>query len=117
MGHLRHHRRHPFGLASTILAMSSGVLFGASWSMKSTGLPSAFLGVAALTIDPATPSTLYARSSSGSIFRSTDGAGSWKPINGIGAVNTLVIDLRNSSTIYAATGHGIFKSKNGGESW
>jgi photosystem II stability/assembly factor-like uncharacterized protein len=110
-----YHKRSSVGLG--ILVLSSGVLGGATWNMKSTGLPSAVLGIAAVTINTATPSILYARSSNGSIFKSTDGAGSWKPINGIGGVNAVVIDLENSSTVYAATSHGIFKSNDGGESW
>src|SRR5437667_448603 len=35
----------------------------------------------ALAIDPQTPTTLYASSSGGSVFKSTDGGGNWSAVN------------------------------------
>ena len=39
------------------------------------------LVIAALAIDPSTPTTLYAGTSGGGVFKSTDGGGSWRAVN------------------------------------
>jgi photosystem II stability/assembly factor-like uncharacterized protein len=95
----------------------------------------AFLG--RLTIDPVTPSTLYALGVGADVFKSTDGAQNWSPIKPAGPVGvapnamTLAIDPQNSSTIYAGSfanppasvflnrpGAGaIVKSGDGGQTW
>ena len=86
---------------------------GASWSVVDTGLtdPSGnALIVAALAIDPHTPSTLYA-ATSGGVFQSTDSGASWSSVNA-GLINTnvnaLAIDPTTPSTLYAGTGGGVF---------
>jgi photosystem II stability/assembly factor-like uncharacterized protein len=121
MRKLTNHARHSLGLLASILVMSSGAAGDASWREINTGLPSAVVGVRAITIDPVTPSTIYVCSyswpSGGSIFKSTDGGGSWKAISSVVGARSVVIDPKNSSTIFAGTVHGIVKSTNGGESW
>src|SRR5262249_42020756 len=67
-------------------------------------------------------STIYAlapqsSTSSGNIFRSTDGGGNWTAISSVSGVGSFVIDPNNSATIYAATNHGVLKSTDGGASW
>src|SRR5690242_7012374 len=109
-----------FVLPILLLGAASGSWsesWSASWTAIDNGLPSAAFGVSRLTIDPTTPTTLYSLTNSGSIFKSTDAAASWKPVNGVVGVNLLAADPQNSGTIYAATGHGIVKSVNGGETW
>ena len=59
-------------LTSFFLSALAAV-FAATWSEANVGLPSAVVGVHALTVDPVSPSTIYAHTSSG-IFKSTDGA-------------------------------------------
>jgi hypothetical protein len=57
-----------FGTAAILTAMAAaslGTSWGASWSEVNAGLPSAGLSVNALTIDPASPSTIYAQTSGG----------------------------------------------------
>lgn len=73
---------------------------GSNWIPVNEGLTS--LGILSLTIDPSHPSTLYAGTSSG-LFKSTNGGGSWG-ITGIkdSPVSTMAIDLKNTSTLYAA---------------
>ena len=76
--------------------------------------------VAAIAVDPTTPSTLYAGTTDG-IFKSTNGGGSWQTVNtgltNLG-VNALVLDPAIPTTLYAGTnGGGIFKSTDGGGSW
>jgi hypothetical protein len=78
-------------------------------------------GVAALAIDPATPTTLYAGTSGGGIFKSGNGGGSWSPANA-GLTNpsvpSLAIDPATPTVLYAGTtGGGVFKSVDGGASW
>ena len=84
------------------------------------------MAIAALAIDPSTPTTLYAGTSGGGVFKSTDGGGSWRAINtGLNTtfvVSALVIDPATPATLYAGTGRGlvsgdasgVFKSTNGG---
>ena len=92
-------------------------LSGASWTPINAGLPNSFFGITALTVDPSTPSTLYAITPQGGLFKSTDAAASWKAVSGLRWLSFLAIDPNNSSTIYAATQHGVVKSTDGGESW
>ena len=77
--------------------------------------------VHALAIDPQTPTTLYAGTDSGGVFKSTDGGASWSAVNnGLTAawVLALAIDPQTPTTLYAGTyGGEVFKSTNGGASW
>lgn len=75
--------------------------------------------IGALAIDPRNPATLYAGTSGGGVFKSTNGGGSWTAINtGLISddVRALAIDPSTPATLYAA-GSGVFKSTNGGGSW
>ena len=114
--------------AGLILKSTDG---GASWNTLagSQDLPPFKF----LTVDPVTPSTLYAVGVSfGGIFKSTDGGGSWFSIKsgqGVGGpefVMALAIDPETPSTIYApANVYGpagslqsiIYKSTDAGQSW
>ena len=57
------------------------------------------------------------------ILRSTDGGTTWDStglswaFQNITAVQEIVINPLNSSTVFAATSEGVFRSTNGGESW
>jgi photosystem II stability/assembly factor-like uncharacterized protein len=92
-------------------------LFATTWSEMSQGLAIAVPGIDGLILDPSSPSTIYARTFEGAIFKSTDGAGSWRPLNGLTSAGSLVIDPKNSSTLYAGTRRGVVKSTDDGESW
>lgn len=96
-----------------------------------------------ITIDPATPGTLYALQRSGfysaSVVKSTDAGASWVEINnGLASplIQDLVMDPSTPNTLYAATlsnepfgnigwgvepkktyAGGVFKSTDGGASW
>lgn len=59
-----------------------------------------------LVIDPLTPDTLYAGTSEGGVFKSTDGG-----------IYSLAIDPLEPSILYAGTYNGVFKSSNSGASW
>jgi photosystem II stability/assembly factor-like uncharacterized protein len=76
--------------------------------------------IPALAIDPATPTTLYAGTAGGGVFKSTNGGANWNTANtGLGnfCVTALVIDPLTPTTIYATTQGGVFKSTNGGGNW
>jgi photosystem II stability/assembly factor-like uncharacterized protein len=85
----------------------------------------------ALAVDPRNPRVVYAGSGHG-VFKSTDSGATWRSAStGLfrkpreprewrlaeGWVTRLAIDPRRSSTIYAATYGGLFKSINGGRTW
>jgi photosystem II stability/assembly factor-like uncharacterized protein len=77
--------------------------------------------VSSLAIDPLTPQTLYA-GTSGGIFKSTDGGGSWNPAsNGLprADIRNLMIDPLISTHLYVGVtwGGGVFKSTDGGANW
>src|SRR5206468_646889 len=91
---------------------------GGTWSAVNAGLPAT--SVETIAIDPQTPTTLYAGTSSYGVFKSTDGGGSWTAANtGLPATyGALVIDPQTPITLYAGTSsQGLFKSTNGGGSW
>ncbi len=109
---------------------------GKAWNPVNTGLP-ATVSVSALAIDPSNPATLYAgirgvyrpaasglESSGASVFKSTDGGGSWRPIYTMPSnswsvtISKLVIDPSNPSTLYyMLTYGGVYKSTNSGGNW
>jgi photosystem II stability/assembly factor-like uncharacterized protein len=101
----------------TVLATAAVSMLGGSWTAINSGLPGAIQGVTGVAIDPAVPSTIYAWSSAGDVFKSMDGAASWKPVGGFGGVNLLVIDPQKTSTLYSAGLYGLAKSTDGGASW
>jgi photosystem II stability/assembly factor-like uncharacterized protein len=115
--------RRTFGLAAAILVATAS--WGASWTEINTGLPGVNLGVNFLTIDPSSPSSIYALTFSGSggplfvpgLFKTTDGGGSWRAVSSLIGATALAIDPKNSSILYAGANQGVVKSTNGGDSW
>lgn len=80
--------------------------------------------VLALAITRATPTTLYAGTADGGVFKSTNSGNSWVAANsGIpNLANTVIwalaIDPATPATLYAGTyGSGVLKSSDGGTSW
>src|SRR5439155_17112851 len=92
------------------------------------GLPYYFIG--GLAIDPRTPDTVYT-TVRGGLYKSTNGCGSWSPINSglprhtnpydgsdLYSVSAPVIVPVTPATLYASTGgDGFFKSTDGGANW
>ena len=110
---------------------------GKTWSVADTGLtnpasPTASeeLRVDALALDPRSPNVLYAGTGLG-VFKTTDGARTWKLAStGIdfggdglahrmyeGFIWAIAIDPQHTSTAYAASLAGVWKTKNGGATW
>jgi hypothetical protein len=77
--------------------------------------------VLAVVIDPITPSTLYAGTEGGGIFKSADAGKTWAAANN-GLTDpdilALAIDPAGPATLYAGTkSSGVFRSMDGGASW
>ena len=111
---------------------------GSTWTEMNNGLPDLY--VAALAIDPSSPSTIYAGTLKG-LCKSTDGGTSWAKTKIAASVVALALDPFTPATIYATAPfsraspdsdgrgnprrrihnftalEGIVKSTNGGTSW
>jgi photosystem II stability/assembly factor-like uncharacterized protein len=82
---------------------------GETWIAAQTGLPDTIF-INALAIDPSAPARIYAATDQG-VFRSTDGAATWTPINS-GLTNLHVSSLSidgAGSLLRAATAAGLFE--------
>jgi photosystem II stability/assembly factor-like uncharacterized protein len=69
-----------------------------------------------LSIDPSTPTTLYAGTTIG-IYKSVNGGSNWSRINSSFRVQVLIIDPTTPTTLYAGAINGVFKSTDGGSNW
>jgi hypothetical protein len=90
---------------------------GATWTAFGN-LPFAFL--TALVMDPLTPTTLYAGTLDGGVFKSLDSGVTWQPSgSGIfdGKVFSLAIDPVNPQILHAGGFAGIYRSKDAGATW
>src|SRR3989442_497617 len=100
----------PF-LASVVL-----VVLTAAPAFPSHGAES----IAALAIDPKTPTTVYAGTSDRGVFKSIDGGANWSATGLANIyVSALAIDSQAPSVVYAGTdgGAGVFKRPDGGGTW
>lgn len=110
-----------------------------TWGFSGQGLTSRFLPgtpglvstfpptVQALAIDPTSPATIYAGTSDGGVFRSTDRGASWNAANqGIPVepipefslnIRSLVVDPLRPGTLYAGAIGALYKSTNGAATW
>jgi photosystem II stability/assembly factor-like uncharacterized protein len=108
---------------------------GESWSR----LGNYNYGVTALTFDPQSPGTLYGvyykpnnsynDPDSVGVIKSGDGGETWTAVNfglprdslnfmWVDTINALVIDPRNTSTLYVATAaNGVYRTTDGGSTW
>lgn len=82
-----------------------------------TGGPAAG-SISALAINPTSPSTIYAGTGTGGVFKSVAGGANWTAMNtGLTTTNVvcLAINPTSPNTLYAGTyGGGVFKSTEGG---
>ena len=108
---------------------------GTTWTQWSSGL--AGLLVTAIVVDPRSSATLYAGTNGGGVFKSVDGAKSWKLASGPNfrvrgsygipsrsmnslaspIVLTLAIEPAQTGVLYAGTTEGLFKTSDGGTTW
>ncbi|HIC88195.1 MAG TPA: hypothetical protein EYP04_02155, partial [Anaerolineae bacterium] len=79
--------------------------------------------VTALAVSPDDPRTVYVGTDTGILFRSHDAGHVWEPLSLVypdnlpAAVNAIAISSLRSRQLYVATGHGLLRSSDGGESW
>ena len=85
----------------------------------------------ALVVDPRDPQILFAGGVAGGVWKTTNGGGSWRPLDDLMAnlaIGSLAMDPADSNTLYAGTGEGyfnsdsvrgagIFKTTDGGLNW
>ncbi|MEM7020427.1 MAG: hypothetical protein AAF512_24190, partial [Pseudomonadota bacterium] len=98
---------------------------GLTWFAVNNGLTTdggtTTLNVFALVIDPTTTTTLYAGTTTGGVFKTTNNGNNWVAMNaGLTDMNVpaLLIDPMETQTVYAGTqSSGIFKSTDGGANW
>jgi len=91
---------------------------GDSWTSIRQGL--ATTSVTAVTIDPITPTTLYAACLSHGIYKRTAANTKWQPLvrSPNGRCYVLFVDPANPQIIYAGTlEQGLFWSTDGGSTW
>ena len=99
------------------LAAAGSVSAGdAAW----TGLGPKGKSITAIAVDPHNPKMLYAGTTGGGLFKSTDGGTDWTETNpGFAGDNVLALAInpKFSSILFAGTGGGVFKSRDAGRSW
>ncbi|MDY8136831.1 VPS10 domain-containing protein [Aquimarina sp. 2201CG5-10] len=102
---------------------------GATWTPKGDDVPN--MGVSDLVFDPSNPDTMYMSTgdfdggdnNSIGVLKSTDHGETWVTtglnydVTQSRRIGHLLIDPNNTSTIFATTSNGIFKSTDGGANW
>jgi len=77
--------------------------------------PNAGTVITALSQSPKSPLTLYAGTSTGVVFRTTDGGKTWGSLDGVGVpVLSMLFDANGETMYMLASGKGIARSKDGG---
>ena len=110
------HRTLKYVIAWTLMFAIFGTGSGRAGTNAWTSIGPQGGVIAALSIDPHNPRTLYAATDYGGAFKSLDGGASWKKFDGPNEL--LVFDPQDPNTIYAINSmKGIVKSTDGGASW
>lgn len=102
---------------------------GSTWGECNFGMASFEIddptrqGYYAFAIAPSDPDVLYLGLYGVGMYKSTDGAGTWRPMNGSAqemrgkAITSLLIDPSDDDLVYVATENGVFRSTDGGVTW
>ena len=113
---------HPLPVQPTVKSLYVTNDGGLTWRLLNHGLTATYIN--SLAIDPTSPSTLYAATSSG-LYKSTDAGANWTQLLPSATVGyTVTIDPTRSSTVYvtyttAGSGPYMFlaRSNDGGATW
>lgn len=122
---------HPSLSEKIYIATTVGVFYtidaGREWEERMNGMKEVHI-VTSIAINPKEPTILFG-GTTGGMYRSDDGAMSWKKINNgliperelmasmaLG-VNAIEIDRTNPNIVYAGTTKGLFRTVNKGEQW
>lgn len=102
---------------------------GASWNLLTRDIPFSSCGAfdvqgRLIAVDPTNSSIVYAGSHKDGLFKSTDAGANWT-YKGLASkyISTVVIDPKNTNTIYVSSQNavgptpGIYKSIDGGNNW
>ena len=94
--------------------------FALYWLRRNEGLGSSDVRV--VRSAPGAPEVVYAGTYGHGVFRSTNGADTWRatgalPEGGARAVWSLAIDPASADRVWAGTSAGVFTSEDGGASW
>ncbi len=109
--------------AGTTTSVFKTIDGGATWQERAERLPQPFAAFQALAIDPHDPNTLYVGTANRGIFKTTNGAESWRAVNnGLDRgseqqVFAVAVDPVNSQRVYLGTLGTVFASSNGGSTW
>lgn len=88
---------------------------GRTWRSDPEGLPSGFLGSIAVAGDD--PSVVYALHEDGTVYRSQDHGASWTGRGDPPSPNEIDADPVDPDGVWAATEQGLYRSRDGGDSW
>lgn len=92
---------------------------GSTFTAKNTGLPgNRSSRTGSVQVNPKHPNVLYVGTEGGGVFKSTDGAETWFPINsGLGnfGVTGLVMDPEFPDILYAASSTSVYKRTKAGQ--
>jgi photosystem II stability/assembly factor-like uncharacterized protein len=99
---------------------------GTSWTTPAA-LPNNGLSLSQIAFDPINPNTVYVSSvaadfTKNHLWKSADFGATWTAIDGGGLpsgvpVNTIKVDPNSTSTLYAGTHLGVYRSIDGGSTW
>jgi len=76
--------------------------------------------ITALAVDPQHPDTVFAATVQAGVFKSADGARTWRSLNlpsRLGRPDAIAIAPADPETLYVGTGRGVAKTTDGGRSW
>lgn len=100
---------------------------GETWTRRSEGLlpvtfDAASDGISALTIAEGDPQTLYAGTTIGNVYKTTDGAAHWEAVlqtpDEAGPIGVIEVSPHDSSLVFAGFDNGEFYiSRDGGDTW
>ncbi|MDP2990548.1 MAG: hypothetical protein Q8O57_08295 [Kiritimatiellota bacterium] len=104
------------GLLALLMSLSQPHTVSAGTNVWTSNGPEGG-NIYSLAIDPAAPTTLYAGTYGGGVFKRTNGGGNWSAVN-TGLTNTnvraLAIDPATPATLHAGTdGGGVFDYQGG----